>query len=70
MHKYVDLKYVHETGFLGEGHAHIFPLSSRGECYGFLIYITDHSRLPGYVKRITTDIVPNCIRIIEESWKK
>ena len=69
MRKYMDLKYIHETGFLGEGHAHIFPLSSRGECYGFLIYISEQSRLPGYVKRITTDIVPNCIRIIEESWK-
>lgn len=70
MSKYREEKYSHATGFLGESHAHIFSLSSRGENYGFLVYVTDNSRLPGYVKRITSDIVPNCIRIIEETWKK
>lgn len=69
MKKFIGEKYIHETVFLGEAHAHIFGLSSRGECYGFMVYITENSRLPGYVKRITTDLVPNCIRIIEESWK-
>jgi hypothetical protein len=29
MHKYLEKKYIHETGFLGEGHAHIFGLISR-----------------------------------------
>ena len=70
MKKYIEKKYVQEAGFLGEKHAHIFGLTSRGENYGFLVYITDSTRLSGYIKRITTDIIPNCIRIIEENWKK
>jgi hypothetical protein len=51
-------------------YAHIYPLISRDVCYGYLIYTSDHEHLPGYVTRITLDMAPNCIRIIEAGWKK
>lgn len=56
--------------FLGEWQAHIFPLTSGHECFGYLIYISPKKRLPGYIARITVDMIPNCIRIIESGWKK
>ncbi len=52
------------------GYSHIFPLVSREICYGYLIYILPNDRIPGYVRRITGDMIPNCIRLIESGWKK
>jgi hypothetical protein len=45
--------------------AHIYPLVSRGECFGYIVYVTETEHLAGYIVRITLDMVPNCIRIIE-----
>lgn len=70
MQSYEHQEYSHETGFLGIEHAHVFRIMSRGENYGFLVYASSSPRIAGYIKRITSDIIPNCIRIIEESWKK
>jgi CRP-like cAMP-binding protein len=50
-------------------YAHIYPMISREECFGYLIYTTDDDHLAGYISRITLDMVPNCIRIIEAGWK-
>jgi hypothetical protein len=61
---FVDENLV-DTGF-----SHVFPLVSRNECYGYLVYVTENERIPGYIARITLDTVPNCIRIIESSWKQ
>jgi CRP-like cAMP-binding protein len=60
--------YVEEWLF-DSGYSHIYPLCSRGECFGYLVYISDKKRLPGYISRITLDMAPNCIRIIEAGWK-
>lgn len=70
MKKYEGVAYIYESSFLDIKHAHIFPLTSRGENYGFLIYASKNPRLAGYIHRITLDIIPHCIRIIEENWKK
>lgn len=53
-----------------EWYSHIFPLSSREICYGYLVYILPIDHIPGYVRRITDDMIPNCIRLIESGWKK
>lgn len=70
MEHYEQESYFHETDFLGTKHAHIFRLTSRENNYGFLVYASESPRIAGYIKRITADIIPNCIRIIEENWKK
>lgn len=61
--------YTTEKWLFGDGYAHIFPFESQGERYGYLIYMTASPRLSGYIRRITLDMVPNCIRIIESGWK-
>jgi hypothetical protein len=55
--------------FLSKGYAHIYPLVSQKECFGYLVYISHQKRLPWYITRITLDMIPNCIRIIESGWK-
>ena len=62
--------YVVEKSLFGTGYAHIFALESRGECYGYLIYTTPDERISGYIRRITIDMIPNCIRLIEAGCKK
>lgn len=58
-----------DENLVDTGISHVFPLVSRNECYGYLVYVTDTERIPGYISRITLDTVPNCIRIIESGWK-
>lgn len=62
--------YAVEKWLFWTGYAHIFALESRGECYGYLIYTTEEERISGYIRRITVDMIPNCIRLIEAGWKK
>ncbi|GAB0175131.1 MAG: hypothetical protein HHAS10_10100 [Candidatus Altimarinota bacterium] len=59
-----------DENLVDRGISHVFPLVSRGECYGYLVYVTENERIPGYITRITLDTIPNCIRIIEASWKE
>jgi hypothetical protein len=61
--------YVLENTFESP-YAHVYPLISRDECFGYLIYTTELEHVPGYITRITLDMVPNIIRIIEAGWKK
>lgn len=50
--------------------AHVYPLLSWSEYFGYIIFLSPKERLPGYVTRIIIDMIPNCIRIIESGWKK
>lgn len=70
MQKYGDHYLVVQDFPHLQGYAHIFPLVSRGVCYGYLIYIMSSDRILGYVRRITDDMIPNFIRLIESGWKK
>lgn len=59
-----------DENLVDTGISHVFPFVSRWECYGYLVYVTENERLPWYITRITLDTIPNCIRIIETSWKR
>jgi hypothetical protein len=58
------------TSMFDAPYAHVYPLVSRDECFGYLVYTSEDDHLPGYISRITLDMVPNIIRIIEAGWKK
>lgn len=68
-----DIQKDHEPymreNWLWDGYFHVFPFISSGECFGYLVYQSEDSHLAGYISRITVDIIPNCIRIIESGWK-